>query len=149
YKSKNGDHMAAAVTYFSFLALFPLILVAFAVLGLVLQGNHHLLFDIQDQVNKSPPAGLGGDQGPFNKAMSSAADHWRAVGIIGLLGALYAGLGWIGNLRTAIQAIWEFEPKKENFLIAKVHDLLALLGLGVAVLVSLTLTGIGTGATHQ
>ncbi len=149
YRAKNGDHMAAAVTYFSFLALFPLILVGFAVLGLVLQGNHELLVDIQNQVNKSAPAGLGGDNGPLNKAMSSAAEHWRAVGIIGLLGALYAGLGWIGNLRTAIQAIWEFEPKKENFFVTKAHDLLALIGLGVAVLVSLTITGLGTGATHQ
>jgi membrane protein len=148
YKSKNGDHMAAAVTYFSFLALFPIILVGFAVLGIVLQGNHGLLTDIQNQVNKSAPAGLGGHNGILTKAMSSAANHWKAVGIIGLLGALYAGLGWIGNLRTAIQAIWEYEIAKENFLVAKVKDLFALLGLGLAVIVSLALTAAGTGATH-
>jgi membrane protein len=147
YKSKNGDHMAAAVTYFSFLALFPLILVAFAVLGFVLQGNHHLLVDIQNQVDKSAPAGLGGKDGLLHKAMASAADHWQAVGIVGLLGALYAGLGWIGNLRTAIQEIWEHETAKENFLLAKVRDLLALGGLGLAAVVSLALTAAGTGAT--
>jgi membrane protein len=148
YKSKNGDHMAAAVTYFSFLALFPIILVGFAVLGIVLQGNHGLLTDIQNQVTKSAPAGLGGDNGILTKAMSSAADHWKAVGLIGLLGALYAGLGWIGNLRTAIQAIWEYDIENENFVVAKARDLFALLGLGLAILFSLSLTAAGTGATH-
>ncbi|HEX3814014.1 MAG TPA: inner membrane protein YhjD [Mycobacteriales bacterium] len=147
YKSKNGDHMAAAVTYFSFLALFPLILVAFAVLGLVLKHQPSLLTDIQKQVDKSAPAGLGGKNGLLHKAMASAVDHWRSVGIIGLLGALYAGLGWIGNLRTAIQEIWEHDTDKENFLMAKVRDLLALLGLGLAVVISLGLTAAGTGAT--
>lgn len=149
YKTLNGDHMAAAVTYFSFLALFPIILVGFAALGLVLQGNHGLLNDIQDQVTKSAPAGLGGPDGILTKAMSSAADHWKAVGIIGLLGALYAGLGWIGQLRTAIQSIWEYEIAKENFVVAKLRDLSALVGLGLAILFSLAVTAAGTGGTHE
>lgn len=141
YKERNGDHMAAAVTYFSFLALFPLILVGFAVLGIVLSGNPGLIHDVQEQVKDSAPGGVGEQ---LSGAMKQASEHWRAVGLIGLLGALYAGLGWIGNLRTAIQEIWEYEVEKEKFLVAKSRDLLALIGLGVAILVSLALTGGGT-----
>jgi len=146
YKSKNGDHMAAAVTYFSFLALFPLILVAFAILGIVLKHDAGLLTDIQRQIDKSAPAGLGSI---LDKAMAKAAGNWQAAGIIGLLGAAYAGLGWIGNLRTAIQVIWEHETAKENYLMAKVRDLSALAGLGLAAILSLALTAAGTAATHS
>ncbi|HVX43548.1 MAG TPA: inner membrane protein YhjD [Mycobacteriales bacterium] len=141
YKDRNGDHMAAAVTYFSFLALFPMILVGFAVLGIVFAKNHSLIVDVQRQVKQSAPGGVG-DQ--LSNAMKDASDHWRAVGVIGLLGALYAGLGWIGNLRTAIQEIWEYETEKEKFLVAKGRDLVALVGLGLAILVSLAITGVGT-----
>lgn len=146
YKGENGDHLAAAVTYFSFLALFPLILVGFAILGLVLQKQPHLITDVQNQVRKNAPGGIGDILG---KAMSQAAKHWRAVGIVGLLGALYAGLGWIGNLRTAIQAIWAYEVPKEKFAVAKGRDLVALLGLGLAIIVSLALTAAGTAATKS
>lgn len=146
YKEKNGDHMAAAVTYFSFLALFPLILVGFAILGLVLQKNPHLITDVQNQVRRNAPGGVGGILGT---AMRKAADSWAAAGIIGLAGALYAGLGWIGNLRTAIQEIWAYDTAKEKFLAAKLRDLVALFGLGLAVIVSLVLTAAGTAATHS
>lgn len=145
YKKRNGDHMAAAVTYFSFLALFPMILVAFAVLGIVLAGDISLIHQVQDQVRKSAPGGIGP---MLDHAMKQASEHWRAVGIIGLLGALYAGLGWIGNLRTAIQEIWAYETEKENFLLAKARDLLALIGLGLAILLSLAITGVGTAGAR-
>ena len=38
-RTNNGSHYAAAITYFSFLALFPLLLLAAAVLGFVLRSN--------------------------------------------------------------------------------------------------------------
>ena len=56
------------------------------------------------------------------------------VGIVGLLIALYSGIGWMGNLRKAIRALWgkEFETGKataDNLFVATVKDLGALAGL--------------------
>ena len=50
------------------------------------------------------------------------------VGIVGLLIALYSGIGWMGNLRKATRAIWrpEFEEDKatvDNFVVATIKDL--------------------------
>ena len=70
------------------------------------------------------------------------------IGIVGLAIALYSGVGWMGNLRKAIRAIWRpsFDKDvyaKENFALALVKDLGSLAGLGVAIVVSLTLSAFG------
>jgi len=69
---------------------------------------------------------------------------------------LYAGIGWMGNLRKATRAIWrpEFEENKaeaDNIVIATLKDLGSLAGLAVAITVSLGLSTLGArfGARFQ
>ena len=59
YKSTNGDHLAAAITYFSFLALFPLILLGISVAGFVLANNDALQQDLQELIRDNVPGDLG------------------------------------------------------------------------------------------
>ncbi len=163
YTTHHGDHYAAAITFFSVLSLVPMLMIAFAVAGFVLAGNPGLLRELQDQIQAAAPAGLAGT---LNGVIDGAIASRRGVGIIGLLGALYSGLGWIGNLREALTAQWrstpgrstpgrsnqwrstpageEPPPAPSGFLRTKVVDLLALLGLGLALVVSFALTGAGT-----
>ena len=42
------------------------------------------------------------------------------LGVVGLIGVLLTGLGWIGNLRSAIDGVWGREPAKVNFLLSNV-----------------------------
>ena len=58
YTERHGDHYAAAITYFSVLALFPLILVAVAALGYVLFLQPDLLVQLTTGIAKNVPAGL-------------------------------------------------------------------------------------------
>ncbi len=157
YTAHHGDHYAAAITFFSVLSLVPMLMIAFAAAGFVLAGNPGLLRELQDQIQTAAPAGLAGT---LNGVIDGAIASRRGVGIIGLLGALYSGLGWIGNLREALTAQWrstpgpstpgpststeEPPPAPSGFLRTKVLDLLALLGLGLALVMSFALTGIGT-----
>lgn len=144
YTKSNGNHLGAAITYFSFLALFPLILLSISVAGFVLSGHPELFADLHRLIKENIPGGFGATVG---KAVDSAVDNRGTVGIIGVVGLAYAGLGWIGNLRTAIQAIWNHPVAEENWIAAKARDLLALVGLGLAALISLALTAGGTAAT--
>ena len=149
YTAHHGDHYAAAITFFSVLSLVPLLMIAFAAAGFVLAGNQELLRQLQDQIGTAAPPGLGDT---LNQVIDGAIASRNGVGIVGLLGALYSGLGWMGNLREALTAQWranqlqrgEQPPESEGFLRTKVFDLLALLGLGLALVVSFTLTGAGT-----
>ncbi|MGQ0715920.1 MAG: inner membrane protein YhjD [Pseudonocardiales bacterium] len=151
YTERHGDHYAAAITFFSVLSLVPLLMIAFAAAGFVLAGNQELLRQLQDQIQAAAPPGLGDT---LNQVVEGAIASRSGVGIVGLLGALYSGLGWMGNLRDALTAQWrgaqgqttqgEQPPESEGFLRTKVFDLLALLGLGLALVLSFTLTGVGT-----
>jgi membrane protein len=146
YKSTNGDHLAAAITYFSFLALFPLILLGISIAGFVLANNVGLQQDLQELIRDNVPGDLGTQ---LSESVSSVIQNRGAIGLIGLGGVAFAGLGWIGNLRTALQVVWSCEQVEERFVTAKLGDLLALVGLGLGILVSVALTAGGTAAADQ
>jgi membrane protein len=146
YKSTNGDHLAAAITYFSFLALFPLILLGVSVTGFVLANNGALEQDLQGLIRDNVPGELGTQ---LSDSVGSIIENRGTIGLIGLGGVAFAGLGWIGNLRTALQLVWSCEQAEENFVQAKLGDLLVLIGLGLGILVSVGLTAGGTAAADQ
>jgi membrane protein len=146
YKSANGNHLAAAITYFSFLALFPLMLLGVSVTGFVLANNTDLQQDLQNLIRDNVPGDLGIQ---LSESVKSVIDNRGTIGLIGLGGVALAGLGWVGNLRTALQVVWSCERVEENFVKAKLGDLLVLIGLGLGILVSFGLTAGGTAATHR
>jgi membrane protein len=143
----NGNQYAAAITYFSFLALFPLILLAVSIAGFVLHSHPAAEHDLFQNITENVPGDLGKT---LNTSLQTAINARAGVGVIGLLGVLLTGLGWIGNLRLAIDAVWGLEPPpKRNFVLAKVMNLLVLAGLGVGLILSLGITAVGTSLTNQ
>jgi len=142
YTERYGNHYAAAITYFSVLSLFPLIMIAFAVAGFVLSGNETLLREMQNSITEAVPSGLGKT---INDVIKQAIESRSTVGIIGLLAAVYSGLGWMSNLRDALTAQWGQEHRQRPFLKTMLKDLLALLGLGLALAVSFGLSAAGGG----
>lgn len=142
----NGNQYAAAITFFSFLALFPLVLLAVSVTGFALRSDLHLQQQLFDHVTQNVPGPLGRT---LKDALQTAMKNRSGVGIVGLAGVLLTGLGWIGNLRTAIDATWGRPPKQVNFFKAKLGNLLVLAGLGIGVVLSVGLTVIGTSLTDQ
>lgn len=141
YTRNNGDHYAAAITYFSVLSLAPLLMIAFAAAAFVLAGNEQLLNELQAQIRTAAPTDLGET---LNQVIDEAIASRSSVGVIGLLVALYSGLAWMSNLREALTAQWEMRHEPQGLVRTKIVDLLALFGLGLALLVSFGITGAGT-----
>jgi membrane protein len=146
YTDRHGDHYAAGITYFSVLALVPLVMVAFAVSALVLLANPDLLARLKDSIGASLPAGL--DQ-TLNPIIDQAVASATTVGVIGLLFALYSGLGWMTYLRDALSEQWGQPPRPPPFLRRLRVDLAALIGLGATVAVSIGITTAGSGFAGQ
>lgn len=140
YTDRHGDHYAAAITYFSVLALVPLLMVAFAIAGFVLRSRPELLAQLQDAVAAGVPGELGGT---INQVIDQAIQQAGAVGVFGLLGALYSGIGWMSNLREALSEQWAQLPEKPNAVKKTIFDLLALLGLGLAIVLSFGVSAAG------
>lgn len=144
YTERNGDHYAAAITYFSVLSLVPLIMIAFAVAGYVLFFNPGLLGEVQASVAANLPGGVGDI---INPIIQTAIDDRNAVGIFGLLGALYSGIGWMSNLREALSEQWAQVPTTPAMPKRMLFDLLTLGGLGLALVGSFAITGFASGFT--
>ncbi|WP_375496936.1 YhjD/YihY/BrkB family envelope integrity protein [uncultured Jatrophihabitans sp.] len=142
----NGNQYAAAITYFSFLALFPLLLLAASVTGYVLYNQPDLQRSLFSHITDAIPGTFGVQ---IKTAIQKTISHRGSVGLIGLVGVLLTGLGWIGNLRQALDAVWGRKPPKKNFVMSRVSNLLVLFGLGAGIVVSLALTVVGTSLTNQ
>ncbi|MGW1676999.1 inner membrane protein YhjD [Saccharopolyspora sp. NPDC002376] len=143
YQKQYGDYYAAAITYFSVLALVPLLMIAFAVAGFVLAGSPELLGRLQNSITTAVPSSAISQM--LTGIVDQAIQQAGAVGVIGLLTALYSGLGWMTNLREALTAQWTQVPDKQPMLRRMVSDLLSLVGLGAALAVSFGISALGGG----
>lgn len=142
YTERHGDHYAAAITFFSVLSLVPLLMIGFAVAAYVLFFNPELLAELQAGINANVPPGLSEI---INPTIQQAIESRTAVGVVGLLGALYSGIGWMSNLREALSEQWAQVPAAPALPKRLLFDLLALAGLGLALVGSFAITGITNG----
>ena len=140
YTENHGDHYAAAITYFSVLALVPLLMVAFAVAGYVLRGNPEILQALRQGIATSVPGGIGDLLG---SVVDTAIRRAGAIGLIGLVGALYSGIGWMGNLREALSEQWGQREEAPPMIKRLGSDLVALVGLGLALVASFAISAVG------
>lgn len=110
YFARLGTEFAAAITYFSVLAVVPVLLFLFTVAGLVLTVLRPELLvpaanAVADAVGSADPA----TRKQILDLIGRAASGWRATGVVTLLTAVYSGAGWMGNLKNAVRAQWRPE----------------------------------------
>jgi membrane protein len=143
FADADGGRQAAAVTYFGFLSFFPVVALAFAVLGFVVEWYPQVYGDLTDGISRALP-GLVGDR-PGQVNVSQIADARAGAGVIGLAGLAWAGTGWIDALRQALRRMWGHGPTDDsNLLVRRLRDLVLLAAVGGAMLVSVGLSAVAT-----
>ena len=143
YESANGDIYAAGITYFTIFAMFPLLMVGFAVVGFVLAGRPQLLAEIDARVKAAVPGDFGTQ---IISLMDSAIDSRTSVGVIGLGTAIYVGLLWMQRLRAALSQMWGQDFPPPGFLNTKFSDIRALAAAFVASLLTIGLSATAVSA---
>ncbi|KPM51335.1 hypothetical protein CcI49_15730 [Frankia sp. CcI49] len=141
YTGDGGDRCAASTTYFAFLSFFPIMALAFSVLGFVVDAYPDAQAKFTEQINDYLP-GLADrlDVATIGRAKVGA-------GLIGLAGLLLAGLAWVSALRDSIRIIWHQSLEAGNFVMRRIRDVAILAGLGLTLAVSLVVTSLATSAT--
>lgn len=149
FNDRLGSQFGAAITYFSFLSLIPILMVSFAAVGFVLASNPDLLTELINKIvsNISDPNLAT----TLKNTVNTAIQQRTTVGLTGLAIALYSGISWMGNLREAIRAqsreVWERNPQdQEKFYFRYLRDFISLTGLVIALIVSLSFTSIAGAA---
>lgn len=134
---KFGDDQAgnlvALMTYYAFLATFPLLLALSAILGLVLKGNPSLQASIQSSALAEFP--IIGPQLSSQVGLSSLGHSMPAL-VLGIIGAILGGRGLANALQNTQNTLWNV-PKVDrpgfpsNYL--RSFGLLGLLAFGTVV----------------
>jgi len=98
----NGGSVASAATVQLFVALFPLILVAIAVLGFVTSNDASVTGDIIDGLGLTGSAAR-----TVQDAIETAQESRRAATVVGVLGLLWSGLGVTTAVSMAVRTPWQ------------------------------------------
>ncbi|MEW2046279.1 YihY/virulence factor BrkB family protein [Streptomyces sp. NPDC005476] len=128
--------LAAAMTFVSFVALFPLLTVAAAVAAATLSDDRQQ--ELQDKIADQVP-GIS-DQLDINSLVQNAGTVGSIAGAVLLL----TGIGWVGQVRDCLRAVWERPDRDENPLLRKTKDAGVLVGLGGAVLFTLAISTVAS-----
>ncbi|GAA4811548.1 YihY/virulence factor BrkB family protein [Nocardioides caeni] len=148
YTEVKGSQQAGGVTYFGFLSVFPVLALAFFAVGYVAEVFPDAQDALLEAIEEVLPGlvGNGANEVPLEDIQSAAG----AVGLIGLAGVLYAGLGWLSSLRTALGVVFELPDRLEpSFVIGKLRDLTVLVVLGLVLLLSVSASAVLTRTSRQ
>lgn len=141
YLEYGGYHYVASITYFSLFSLVPILMVAVSVAGFVLASQPELIEEMLHAITGTLPGALGDRAGEL---LTGFVEQRTSVGVIGLVIGLYSGWNWMNALRDALTALWGQNRSDLPLLRTIAVDLLALLGLAAALLVSFAITISGT-----
>jgi membrane protein len=138
FSNDQAGNLAALMAYYAFFSIFPLLLVFTTILGFVLQGHPKLESSVETSVLGHFPV--------VGKEISSRALKGRVTAlVIGLLGALWGGLGVTNASQNAFDRVWAVPFKdRPDFLRRRLRGLVLLISLGGSFVISAGLTGVVT-----
>ncbi len=125
----QGNFMAATLTYYAFVAIFPLLLLASSIFGFVLQGDPALKKRALDSALAQFP--IIGDQLGRPEGLTGST----TTVIVGALAALYGALGLGQSIQNVLNTVWAVpRNSRPNPFLMRVRSLLLLTTAGLAVL---------------
>ena len=148
YGKTKGGQQAGAVTYFAFLSFFPVLALAFFAVGIIADVYPDARTDVTSAIDSILPGIVG--SGESQISIDDVQDFSGLAGVVGLLGVLYAGLGWVSALRQALVAVFETpQGEQPSFVKGKLTDLLALVVVGLVLVVAVAVAGFVAGFSED
>jgi YihY family inner membrane protein len=138
YFEDQGAYLAALITYYGFLSIFPLLLLLVTSLGYVLQDNEHLRQEVLDSALGQFP----GMAEQIGNTVRPLQGNLLAL-IIGIIGGLYGALGVAQAIQNALNRMWAVpRNSRPNPFRARLRSLLFLVVVGTALLMTTALTAL-------
>lgn len=129
YFDDQGPYLAAIISYYAFIAIFPLLLLGSSILGFVLQDNPDLRERLLDSALSQFP--IIGDQLGRPEGLSGSA---TAI-VIGSIVALYGAMGLGQAVQNAANIAWSVpRNSRANPIILRLRSIIFLAISGVGIL---------------
>jgi membrane protein len=100
----QGGYLAGAITLAAFLSIFPLMLVAVAILGFFSTGHPDVAHRVLDAL-AIPSRGEAATA--IRTAIDTAEKSRKAASVVGVAGLLWSGLGLVAALQYAYDSVWQ------------------------------------------
>jgi len=142
WSDDNASRLAASLAYYTLLSLAPLLVITIAVLGLVL-GPDAARGKVVGELGSV--VGVTAAEGIQAVVASARSPSSGVIGtIVGVVTLLVGASGVFGELQTALDTIWEVEPKPGRGILGVIKDrflsFTMVLGVAFMLLVSLVLS---------
>lgn len=137
FQDDQTTNLAGLIAFWAFFSVFPLVMVFATVLGYL---------NLDKQAMKSISDTL-----PVLKGQNFETLHgsWWAL-LVGLLTALWSGMGVVRTLQSAFASVWEIPMNERPKLVEKTVRSLKILGtVGVGLVLSTVVTGYVTGTAND
>jgi YihY family inner membrane protein len=135
-----GSYLAATLTYYACVSLFPLLLIASTVLGVVLSGDQALQHQLLTSALRSFPV-IGSELDDPKRLSGGPAGL-----IIGILGSVYGALGVAQAFQYASNQMWAVpRNSRPNPLKARGRSLVLLAIMGTGILAATVLSIVSAG----
>jgi membrane protein len=152
YATRLGNQFAGAITYFSLLAMVPILMLAFSACGFTLTV---LRPDLLERVQTAIMVQLQGApedlQAKLTGLIEGLLRNWASVGLVGLFSSIYSSAGWAGNLKSAVRAqtrpLFDMKERKHFILLEVLLNFAILLGLLAILAVTFALAVMATSLT--
>lgn len=140
FMDDNCTQLAAAISYYVLFALFPLLIFLTGIMGLLLQDSE-LQQDVIDAVLDFIQIGEGTERETDieNAIRDISGPASGVLGVVGLLGAAWAGSNMFGIIRRSLNTAYDIEAHRP-FMQQKLIDLSLVVGVGFFFLLSIGAT---------
>ena len=128
YNDDQGNYLAAIITFYAFIAIFPLLLLATSIFGFILQGRPELQQEVLSSTLSQFP--IIGDQLGRPEGLNGST----AGVVVGALAALYGSLGLGTAIQNAMNTAWSVpRNNRPNPILLRLKSLLLVITAGAAV----------------
>jgi membrane protein len=134
FLADNCPHLAAGISYYLLLCLFPLVLAAISIFGFIVQ-KPGVEADVVAGVTDFIPV----SRDFVESAIMAVSSARGAAGIIATFGLIWAGMAVFNAIRKSLNTAWGVRQPRP-FLHERLMEFLMMIGFGALVLVSIGLT---------
>ncbi len=141
YGKRRGNRLAGATSFYGFISMFPLIVLAAAIVGKLL--SESAVVKLKQAMTENLPV-IGGKI-DIDALIANAG----TIGLISAVALLFTGLGWVDAMRASIRLMHDLDDQPGNFVQRKITDFGALLGLGLIFVLATAATTLLSGLSDR
>ena len=128
---------AAGIALFGYLALFPLLVLAFIAFGTALSNLPEVRTQVETFLKDAIPLLFDPETSQQPVDIEQVANATINAGVIAVVGLLITGLGWVGSTIEGVRRMQGAMRRPRNWLLLRLQDTAALLVMGTILLVAL------------